>query len=134
MRLMRTSVLEVAEFDYVRTARGKGAGETRLMVHHVARNALLPVVTLLGVQFSTILGGSVVIETVFTISGLGQLAYQAVTQRDTNMLMGLVFMSSIVVTVAPVVLRVTGLKKTFKPKHLARPPAQCGHRHRRCIA
>lgn len=99
MRLMRTSVLEVAELDYVRTARAKGAGEARLMIHHIARNALLPVVTLLGVQFSTILGGSVVIETVFTIPGLGQLAYQAVIQRDMNMLMGLVFMSSIVVIV-----------------------------------
>lgn len=99
MRLMRTSVLEVAELDYVRTARAKGAGEARLMIHHIARNALLPVVTLLGVQFSTILGGSVVIETVFTIPGLGQLAYQAVIQRDMNMLMGLVFISSIVVIV-----------------------------------
>jgi len=99
MRLMRTSVLEVAELDYVRTARAKGASETRLMVHHIARNALLPIITLLGVQFSTILGGSVVIETVFSIPGLGQLAYQAVIQRAMNVLMGLVFLSSIVVIV-----------------------------------
>lgn len=99
MRLMRTSVLEVAELDYVRTARAKGASETRLMIHHIARNALLPIITLLGVQFSTILGGSVVIETVFSIPGLGQLAYQAVIQRDMNVLMGLVFLSSIVVIV-----------------------------------
>ena len=99
MRLMRTSVLEVAELDYVRTARSKGASETRLMIHHIARNALLPIITLLGVQFSTILGGSVVIETVFSIPGLGQLAYQAVIQRDMNVLMGLVFLSSIVVIV-----------------------------------
>jgi len=99
MRLMRTSVLEVAELDYVRTARAKGASEVRLMIHHIARNALLPIITLLGVQFSTILGGSVVIETVFSIPGLGQLAYQAVIQRDMNVLMGLVFLSSIVVIV-----------------------------------
>lgn len=99
MRLMRTSVLEVAELDYVRTARSKGASETLLMIHHIARNALLPIITLLGVQFSTILGGSVVIETVFSIPGLGQLAYQAVIQRDMNVLMGLVFLSSIVVIV-----------------------------------
>jgi len=97
MRLMRTSVLEVAGLDYVRTAKAKGAGEARLMIHHIARNALLPVITLLGVQFSTILGGSVVIETVFSLPGLGQLAYQAVIQRDMNILMGLVFVSSIVV-------------------------------------
>ena len=99
MRLMRTSVLEVAELDYVRTARAKGASEVRLMIHHIARNALLPIITLLGVQFSTILGGAVVIETVFSIPGLGQLAYQAVIQRDMNVLMGLVFLSSIVVIV-----------------------------------
>jgi peptide/nickel transport system permease protein len=97
MRLMRTSVLEVAELDYVRTARAKGAGEARLMLHHITRNALLPVVTLLGVQFSTILGGSVVVETVFSLPGLGQLAYQAVIQRDMNMLMGIIFLSSVVV-------------------------------------
>jgi peptide/nickel transport system permease protein len=99
MRLMRTSVLEVADLDYVRTARAKGAGRARLMIHHIARNALLPVITLLGVQFSTILGGSVVIETVFALPGLGQLAYQAVIQRDMNVLMGLVFLSSVLVIV-----------------------------------
>jgi peptide/nickel transport system permease protein len=99
MRLMRTSVIEVAELDYVRTARAKGAGETRLMLHHITRNALLPVVTLLGVQFSSILGGSVVVETVFALPGLGQLAYQAVIQRDMNMLMGIIFLSSLLVIV-----------------------------------
>ena len=99
MRLMRTSVLEVADLDYVRTARAKGAGEWRLMIHHIMRNALLPVVTLLGVQFSTILGGSVVVETVFSLPGLGELAYKAVIQRDMNMLMGIIFLSSIVVIV-----------------------------------
>ena len=62
LRLMRASVLEVAELDYVRTARAKGAGDWRLVKHHVLRNALLPIVTLLGLQFSTMLGGSVVVE------------------------------------------------------------------------
>ncbi|WP_299362760.1 ABC transporter permease [uncultured Paracoccus sp.] len=99
LRLMRASVLEVAELDYVRTARAKGAGETRLMVHHIMRNALLPVVTLLGLQFSTLLGGSVVVETIFSLPGLGQLAYQSVIQRDMNTLMGIIFLSSVVVIV-----------------------------------
>jgi peptide/nickel transport system permease protein len=99
MRLMRSSVIEVAELDYVRTARAKGAGETRLMLHHIMRNALLPVVTLLGLQFSTLLGGSVVVETIFTLPGLGQLAYQSVIQRDMNTLMGIIFLSSVVVVV-----------------------------------
>ncbi len=99
LRLMRASVLEVAELDYVRTARAKGAGEARLMTHHIMRNALLPVVTLLGLQVSTLLGGSVVVETIFTLPGLGQLAYQSVIQRDMNTLMGIIFLCAIVVVV-----------------------------------
>lgn len=99
LRLMRASVLEVAELDYVRTARAKGAGEARLMIHHIMRNALLPVVTLLGLQFSTVLGGSVVVETIFTLPGLGQLAYQSVVQRDLNTLMGIIFLCAIIVVV-----------------------------------
>lgn len=97
LRLMRSSVIQVADQDYVRTARAKGAGETRLMVHHIMRNALLPAVTLFGLQFSTLLGGSVVIETIFTLPGLGQLAYQSVIQRDMNTLMGIIFLCSIIV-------------------------------------
>lgn len=99
LRLMRASVMEVADLDYVRTARAKGAGESRLMIHHIMRNALLPVVTLLGLQFSTVLGGSIVVETIFTLPGLGQLAYQSVVQRDMNTLMGIIFLCSIIVVV-----------------------------------
>ncbi|MEM6744971.1 MAG: ABC transporter permease [Pseudomonadota bacterium] len=99
LRLMRASVLEVAELDYVRTARAKGAGEARLMFHHIMRNALLPVVTLLGLQFSTLLGGSVVVETIFTLPGLGELAYRSVVQRDMNTLMGIIFLRSVIVVV-----------------------------------
>jgi len=99
MRLMRTSILEVSELDYVRTARAKGVSGARLMFHHIMRNALLPVVTLLGLQFSTILGGSVVIEYMFSIPGLGQLAYSSVIKRDMNTLMGIVFFCSIMVII-----------------------------------
>ena len=99
LRLMRASVLEVVDLDYVRTARAKGAGQWRLMIHHIMRNALLPVVTLLGLQFSTILGGSVVVETIFSLPGLGQLAYQSVIQRDMNTLMGIIFLCSIIVII-----------------------------------
>ncbi|MCA0922500.1 ABC transporter permease [Pseudooceanicola nanhaiensis] len=99
MRLMRATVLEVADLDFVRTARAKGAGEFRLMIHHIMRNALLPVITLLGLQFSTVLGGSVVVETIFTLPGLGQLASQSVVQRDMNTLMGIIFLCSIIVVV-----------------------------------
>jgi peptide/nickel transport system permease protein len=97
MRLMRASVLEVVDLDHVRTARAKGVSEGRVMVHHIMRNALLPVVTLLGLQFSTLLGGSVVVETVFNLPGLGQTAYQSVLQRDFNTLLGIIFLCSLVV-------------------------------------
>lgn len=103
MRLMRASVLEVVDLDHVRTARAKGVGETNVMIHHVMRNALLPVVTLLGLQFSTVLGGAVVVETVFNLPGLGQTAYQAVLQRDFNLLLGIVFLCSLVVVVVNLV-------------------------------
>lgn len=99
MRLMRTSVLEVMDLDFVRTARAKGAGNSRLMFHHIMRNALLPVITLLGLQISTVLGGSVVIETIFSLPGLGQLAYTSVVKRDLNTLMGIIFLCSIIVVV-----------------------------------
>ncbi len=69
------------------------------MIHHIMRNALLPVITLLGLQFSTVLGGSVVVETIFTLPGLGSLAYQSVVQRDMNTLMGIIFLCSIIVVV-----------------------------------
>ncbi|MDO5603643.1 MAG: ABC transporter permease [Paracoccus sp. (in: a-proteobacteria)] len=99
MRLMRTSVLEVMDLDFVRTARAKGAGGGRLMRHHIMRNALLPVVTLLGLQLSTVMGGSVVVETIFSLPGLGQLAYTSVIKRDLNTLMGIIFICSIIVII-----------------------------------
>lgn len=103
MRLMRTSVLEVMDLDFVRTAKAKGAGGRRLMVHHVMRNALMPVITLLGLQVSTVLGGSVVIETIFALPGVGQLAYTSVIKRDLNTLMGIIFLASIIVLVVNIV-------------------------------
>ncbi|UXN07969.1 ABC transporter permease [Bartonella sp. HY761] len=99
MRLMRTSMLEVMDLDYIRTAKAKGASGARLMFHHIMRNALLPVITLLGLQFSTILGGSVVIEQMFSIPGLGQLAYTSVIKRDMNSLMGIIMLCSILVVI-----------------------------------
>lgn len=99
MRLMRTSVLEVMDLDFVRTARAKGAGGSRLMFHHIMRNAMLPVITLLGLQISTVLGGSVVVETIFSLPGLGQLAYSSVIKRDLNTLMGIILLCSIIVIV-----------------------------------
>lgn len=97
LRIMRGSMLEVLNLDFVRTARAKGMDETRVVVKHVLRNALLPMVTLIGLQAGTMLGGSVVVESVFSLPGLGRLAYESVIQRDLNTLLGIVFVSALLV-------------------------------------
>ena len=97
LRVMRASMLEVLGLDFVRAARAKGMTEGRVLVRHVLRNALLPVVTLVGLQGATLLGGSVVVESVFSLPGLGRLAYESVVQRDLNMLLGIVFASTLLV-------------------------------------
>jgi peptide/nickel transport system permease protein len=96
-RLMRSSMLEAYHQDYVRTARAKGVPERRIAYRHVLRNAFLPIVTVVGVQVGALLGGAVVLETVFNWPGLGRLAYDSVLQRDFNLLLGILFMSSLVV-------------------------------------
>ena len=97
LRIMRASMLEVLTLDFVRTARAKGLDETRIVIRHVLRNAMLPMVTLIGLQAGTMLGGSVVVESVFSLPGLGRLAYEAVVQRDLNTLLGIVFISALLV-------------------------------------
>ncbi|EHD20371.1 MULTISPECIES: ABC transporter permease [Brenneria] len=97
LRIMRASMLEVATLDFVRTARAKGLSETNVVVRHILRNALLPLVTLIGLQAGTMLGGSVVVESVFALPGLGRLAYESVMQRDLNTLLGVVFVSALLV-------------------------------------
>ena len=99
LRIMRASMLEVLSLDFVRTARSKGLAETAVVVRHVLRNALLPMVTLVGLQAGTMLGGSVVVESVFALPGLGRLAYESVVQRDLNTLLGIVFISAMLVIV-----------------------------------
>jgi len=81
-RLIRSSVLDALGEDYVRTARAKGLSRSRVLTKHVVRNALLPVVTYVGLQFGTLLGGQVIIEQVFSWPGVGQLALGAVNQND----------------------------------------------------
>ncbi len=97
LRIMRASMLEVLSLDFVRTARAKGLTETRVVARHVLRNAMLPMVTLIGLQAGTMLGGSVVVESVFALPGLGRLAYESVVQRDLNTLLGIVFVSALLV-------------------------------------
>lgn len=97
LRIMRASMLEVLSLDFVRTARAKGLTETRVVARHVLRNAMLPMITLIGLQAGTMLGGSVVVESVFALPGLGRLAYESVVQRDLNTLLGIVFVSALLV-------------------------------------
>jgi peptide/nickel transport system permease protein len=96
-RLMRASVLEQVTMDYVVTARAKGLTERQIIRRHVLRNAMLPVVTMAGVQVGAILGGAVVVETVFAWPGLGLLAYESLFARDLNLLLGIFFVSSCLV-------------------------------------
>jgi peptide/nickel transport system permease protein len=98
-RLTRASVLEVSDLDFVRTARAKGVSSVRLALRHVLRNALIPVTTMAGIHVGGVLGGAVVVETVFTWPGMGRLAFEAVQRRDFAVLLGVLFLSSIVVIV-----------------------------------
>ncbi|MDF7666494.1 ABC transporter permease [Orbaceae bacterium ESL0727] len=99
LRMMRASLLEVSKLDFVKTAKAKGLTARAILVHHILRNAMLPMLTLIGLQVGTLLGGSVVIETIFAIPGLGRLAYDSVVQRDLNTLLGVVFISALLVIV-----------------------------------
>ena len=88
-RYMRNNMLEVMRQDYIRTARAKGLTENVVVYKHALRNALMPVITILGLSLPGIIGGSVIMETVFGIPGMGQLLYQAVFSRDYNLAMGI---------------------------------------------
>ncbi|GGF58527.1 ABC transporter permease [Azorhizobium oxalatiphilum] len=102
-RLTRSAMLEVQELDFVRTARAKGLNPLPVTLRHVLRNALLPIVTMTGLQLGALLSGSVVIETVFAWPGMGRLAFDAVFQRDINLLLGVLFFSSFLVIVSNLV-------------------------------
>lgn len=99
LRMMRAGMAEVWRQDFVLAARAKGLARRRIVLRHVARNALLPLVTMLGLQAATMLGGSVVIESVFAIPGFGRLAHEAVAARDAPLLMGIIVVSAVLVIV-----------------------------------
>ena len=98
-RLCRASMLEVLGSDYVRTARAKGLTPREVTLKHALKNALPPVVTLAGLQFSAVISGAVLVETVFSWPGLGQLALTAILARDTPTILGILFFSALVVVV-----------------------------------
>ncbi len=96
MRLVRAGMIEVLSADYIRTARAKGLGPRAVVVTHALRNALVPVVALTAVQLGFLLGGSVVIETIFALDGLGYLAYQSITYKDFPVMQMVVMLLSAV--------------------------------------
>ncbi|GBE11082.1 glutathione transport system permease protein GsiC [bacterium BMS3Bbin12] len=94
-RMVRSSLLEVLGEDYVRTARAKGLSERRVILHHGLRNALLPVITMLGLQLGTLLGGAVITELVFSWPGVGQLLIDAIHRRDYPVVQACVLLISV---------------------------------------
>jgi peptide/nickel transport system permease protein len=105
-RLMRATMLDQRGLEYVTTARAKGLTEQQITLRHMLRNALLPVVTVAGVQVGSLLGGSVVVESVFAWPGLGQLAFQSLFARDLNLLLGIFFISSCLVVAVNILVDV----------------------------
>jgi peptide/nickel transport system permease protein len=98
-RFMRSSMLEVVNQDYIRTARAKGMPEWRILTQHALRNALLPMITVAGLQFPTLLGGALVTETVFTWPGMGRLFLDSIGYRDYPVVMGILMFSAMMVLI-----------------------------------
>ncbi len=94
-RYMRSNMLEVIRQDYITTARAKGLSERVVIYKHALRNALLPVITILGLSIPGLIGGSVIFETIFAIPGMGQLFYMAVMSRDYPVVMGILFIGAV---------------------------------------
>ena len=99
-RVTRSAVLEIMREDFVRTARAKGLTKSQTLWRHVLRNALIPVVTIMGLQFANLLAGTIIIENVFTLPGLGRLIFQSINQRD------LIVVKDVVVLLAAMVVTI----------------------------
>jgi peptide/nickel transport system permease protein len=92
--MLRSSLMEVLTQDYIRTARAKGASALRVLLRHALRNALLPVVAMVGIDVGLFMGGAVVVESVFGWPGIGQLAWQATQQVDIPIIMGVTLVAA----------------------------------------
>jgi peptide/nickel transport system permease protein len=117
-RLTRSTVIEMRRQDYVRTAVAKGLTHRQVTLRHVLRNALIPVTTLAGVHIAGILGGAVVIETVFSWPGMGRLTYEAINARDYVLLLGILLVSALVVIAANILVDL--LHRVLDPRIKAR--------------
>ena len=142
MRLTRAGVLEVLSSDYIRTARAKGLRPMKVLFKHALRNAIIPVVSLAAVQFGFMLGGSIVIETIFQINGLGYLAWESIQRKDLPTMQAIVLVLSVIYVAADAAGRsaqrlprsqaeggVTWLRRrSFEPA--SRPPPRSWRRRR----
>ncbi|MDP3936872.1 MAG: ABC transporter permease [Deltaproteobacteria bacterium] len=102
-RYMRSNMLEVVRQDYITTARAKGLTEEAVIYRHALRNALLPVVTILGLSIPALIGGSVIFETIYAIPGMGQLFYQSVLSRDYPLVMGVLVIGAVLTLIGNLV-------------------------------
>jgi len=96
MRLTRSAMLDVLDKDYIRTARIKGLSESKVVLKHAFKNALIPVVTYVGLLLAGLLGGSVITETIYAWPGLGRLAVQSITTNDFPVVQSVAFLASVV--------------------------------------
>jgi oligopeptide transport system permease protein len=99
-RLTRSAMLEVMRMDYIRTARSKGLAERVVVIRHMLKNALIPVITILGPALAGLVTGSFIIETMFSFPGMGRAYVQAIGQRDYSMIMGTTVIYALLVAVA----------------------------------
>lgn len=103
-RTTRSSMVDVLGQDYLRTARSKGVDEAKVVLKHALKNALIPIITISGTQFASILGGSVLVETVFAWPGVGRLMIDAINQRDVNLACGCIVMTTIMTSIILVLI------------------------------
>lgn len=107
MRLMRTQMLEVMRQDYIRTARAKGLATSGVIIRHALRNALIPVVTIIGLQVPVLVGGSVILESIFSLPGMGYYLIAAINQRDLPVIQSVVLISATVVILSNLLVDLT---------------------------
>ena len=103
-RILRGSLIDVLGEDFIRTARAKGLTERRVILHHGVRSALTPIVTVLGLDIGTLLGGAVLVETVFEIPGIGRLNYEAIVHSDFPIIQGTVLLAAMFIVVANIIV------------------------------
>ena len=107
MRMTRTMMLEVLRQDYIRTARAKGLQEKVVVIRHALKNALIPVITLIGLQTPVVIGGTVVIERIFSLPGMGRLLMDAVNGKDHPLVMGIVILFAVVMVLMNLMVDLT---------------------------